>query len=177
MDIESRMTGLEHRVRRLEDKDAIAELVVRYGELVDAHDAVRLRTLFTDDIHLYFSNGVVEGRGIESVLRVLTQRWDMIKTSVHVSHGHVIDLDPLDGDRATGVLFSHAEVVREGTPMVAALRYDDRYRRLGQRWLFAARKLSFFYYVEAASYANDVATDTPVRADATARPSDRDQRS
>ena len=176
MDTESRLARLEHQVTGLEDKQSIADLLVRYGEVVDDQDPDGLRKLFTDDARFYSANGVMDGRGIDGVMQHLAGRWDIIKTSYHITHGHIIDLDPIDPDAASGVLFSHAEIVREGTPMLSALRYDDHYRRVDGDWRFAERKLSFFYYVEAHNYVTDLMTDTPVRADATPRPADLPRR-
>jgi len=172
MDTESRIAELERRVRELEDKEAISELLVRYGQVVDDQDAVALRELFTDDARFHSANGLMDGRGIDGVMQHLAGRWDMIKTSYHFTHGHIIDLDSADSDMATGVLFSHAEIVRDGVPMISALRYDDRYRREAGIWRFAERKLSFYYYVEAADYVGDLRSDAPVRVGATAVPAD-----
>lgn len=164
MDEELRLSDLEARVRGLEDKDEIAELAVRYGHIVDDHDAKKLRGLFTDDARMHYANGVADGQGVDGIMELLAGRWDMIQTSFHVSHGHTIDLDPADPDRATGVVFSHAEVTRNGQPMLSALRYDDVYRRVDGRWRFAERLLSFYYYVEAATYVDDLLSGTPVHA-------------
>ena len=49
MDTESRLARLEHQVKGLEDKQSIADLLVRYGEVVDDQDPEGLRKLFTDD--------------------------------------------------------------------------------------------------------------------------------
>jgi ketosteroid isomerase-like protein len=164
MDVESQVAGLETRLRRLEDKDEIAELAARYCVVVDEHDAAGLRSLFTDDARFHYANGVADGQGIDGVMQVLAGRWDTIQSSLHVTHGHMIELDPVDPDGATGVLFSHAEVTRNGQPMLSAVRYDDRYRRADGQWCFAERMLSFYYYVEVASYVDDLLSGTPVNA-------------
>ncbi|MEL0140032.1 MAG: nuclear transport factor 2 family protein [Acidimicrobiaceae bacterium] len=162
----SRLAELERRVQQLEDKDEIAQLGVRYGEAVDDKDADALRNLFTDDAQFHSANGLMDGRGIDGVMHHLAGRWGIIRTSFHNTHGHLIELDANDPDVATGVLFSHAEVVRDDVPMISALRYDDQYRRVDGRWRFAERMLSFFYYVEASDYVADLKTDTPVRVGA-----------
>lgn len=172
MDTEARLADLDRRLGGLEDKEAISDLLVRYGEHVDNKDENKLRELFTDDARFYSANGLMDGRGIDAVMAHLGGRWDIIKTSYHITHGNIVDLDAANPDEATGVLFSHAEIVRDGVPMISALRYDDRYRRVDGRWRFSERKLSFFYYVEASGYIADLMTDTPVRVDATARPAD-----
>jgi len=176
MDTEARLARLEHQVKGLEDKQSIADLLVRYGQVVDDQDPNGLRELFTEDARFHSANGLMDGRGIDGVMEHLAGRWDMIKTSYHFTHGHIIDLDPDHPDEASGLLFSHAEIVRDGTPMISALRYDDQYRRVDATWRFSERKLSFFYYVEADSYAAELSSDTPVRVGATGQPADLPRR-
>lgn len=163
-DVAARLAVLENRVQELEDRDQIKQLAVRYGDVVDAHDAAGLRAQFTEDARWYWVNGVVDAQGIEAVMDALAGRWDTILGSFHVTHGHAVDMDPNDPDRATGLLLSHAEVLRENNPMISAVRYDDVYRRVSGEWLFAERKLSFYYYVNASTYVGDLVSGTPVNA-------------
>lgn len=163
MSIEDRLAELEGRVGRLEDRDEITELAVRYGVVVDDHDAEGLRDLFTDDARWRWRNGFVEASGIAEVMQALSGRWDLIDTSLHVVEGHAVSFEAHEPDTATGVLFSHAEVTQQGTPMMSAVRYDDVYRRVDGRWLFAQRCLGFYYYVNARTYAEDLQSGTPVR--------------
>lgn len=164
MDVEARLAELEGRVRELEDRDQIKQLAVRYCDVVDSHDAAGLRAQFTNDARWYWVNGVVDARGIDEVMDALAGRWDTILGSFHITHGHAVDMDVDDPDRATGLLFSHAEVLRDNNPMISAVRYDDVYRRVAGEWLFAERKLSFYYYVDAATYVDDLVSGTPVNA-------------
>ena len=164
MDVEARLAELEGRVRELEDRDQIKQLAVRYCDVVDSHDAAGLRAQFTNDARWYWVNGVVDARGIDEVMDALAGRWDTILGSFHITHGHAVDMDVDDPDRATGLLFSHAEVLRDNNPMISAVRYDDVYRRIAGEWLFAERKLSFYYYVDAATYVDDLVSGTPVNA-------------
>ena len=97
------------------------------------------------------------------------------RNSLHVTHGHIIDLDPDDPNSASGVLFCHAEVIprdpEEGSK-VAALRYDDKYRRADGKWRFSERCLSFFYRLDAADYLKGLMSDTPVKGGEAALPAD-----
>jgi len=138
MENEVRLAELEHRIKGLEDKQAVADLLIRYGQVVDDQDADGVRELFTEDARFHSANGLMDGRGIEGVMQHLASRWDIIKTSYHITRGHILDTD--QPDEATGVLFSHAEIARDGTPMISACRYDDRYRRVEGNWRFAERK-------------------------------------
>lgn len=157
--------NVEARLRRIEDKDEIRELAVRYGIYVDGRDAPRLRALFTDDARFRTANGVIDNQGGDSLVEMLVGRKDIVKASLHVQHGHVIDLDPDDPDRATGMVYTHAEVVFHAKHVkVSAVRYDDEYRRVDGQWRFADRCIKFFYQVDAANFVEEVTSDTPVRA-------------
>lgn len=46
---------LETRVRRLEDRNAIIDIVIKYATTVDAGDWTGLASIFTDPVHVDFS--------------------------------------------------------------------------------------------------------------------------
>lgn len=72
---------------------------------------------------------------------------DRYVTTLHIPNSHVIDVDPAAGT-ATGLLTGQAELALGNRLLMAAYRYDDRYRRLADgRWVFAARELRFMYNV------------------------------
>lgn len=118
------------------------------------------------------ANGKIDARGIEEVMDALATRWAMIDTSLHVVQGHYVALDENNPNVATGVLFSHAEVVIDQLPRISALRYDDTYRVVDGNWKFAERVLSFFYYVDAENYVEQLSSGLPVRLGTTPWPSD-----
>ena len=158
---------LKGRIRRLEDKESIRELAVRCGIYIDRRDPVGLRSVFTDDVRFYFKSGGLDLNGSDETVDFFTNQLNEIsKRSLHVQHGHVIDLDLENSDLATGTQFGHSEGVAQDSGVgvrLAAVRYEDVYRRVDARWKIAERCLSFFYQVEASNYLRDVASDTPVQ--------------
>jgi hypothetical protein len=64
-----------------------------------------------------------------------------------------VTIDPEDADRATGLVYSHAETSPAGVGSLAAMRYHDQYRRDAGAWRFRKRVISFLYYVPAPEYA------------------------
>jgi len=161
-----RETDLQRRIQRLEDKESIRELAIRYGNFVDQRDPVALRSIFADNFRFYFKNGGLELSGPDEAVRFFTEQLNEVsRRSLHVHHGHVVDLDLDDPDFATGTQFGHSEGVAQDPEVgvrLAAVRYEDSYRRIEKRWLFEERCVSFFYQVEASNYLRDVASDTPV---------------
>jgi hypothetical protein len=148
--------ALAARVRRLEDRAAIGELVVLYGYVMDEHDSAGIRDLFCSDATMRSSDGVVDASGIDEIVEMFQGRYAVLGPTNHFTHGHVIRFDDEAPDIATGLLSSHAEVIRNGVPMLVALRYEDRYRRVDGRWRFADREMSYMYYLPAGEYVGGV---------------------
>lgn len=142
-------SDLERRIDRLEAESAIRNLCARYNLAIDDHDLATVGELFAENARFFSKDGVLDATGREAIVKQFEGRFSVLGPSNHVGHDHVIDID---GDEATGMLSAHAEVHRNGTPMVAALRYRDRYYRDEGTWRFAERELSFLYYVPLADY-------------------------
>lgn len=130
-------------LQRLVDLDAIRQLAAIYPILVDSHDLENLVALFTDDAVLHRAGQVHAGR--DELRRFYAQIMDTYSMTVHTGHQHVVDL-ALGGTVAVGVQMGHGEVEMAGQRMVAAYRYDDEYRRVEGRWLFARREQRYQYF-------------------------------
>lgn len=129
------------RVDRLESIEAIRQLAARYAVALDARDLDTLVELFVPDVRVGDQHGRDALRAFfdESLREVGV-------TILHVA-GHVIDLDPSDPDRATGIvscrgeleLFDHPEA--GGTTwVVQAIQYHDTYARTAKGWGFVRRR-------------------------------------
>lgn len=140
------------RLDRLEAESAIRALAARYCFAIDNHDLPAVADLFTGDARVFSRDGVMDARGREAIIRQYEGRFAVLGPSNHVSHDHWIRFGD-DPDLAEGLLSAHAELWRNETMMVAALRYDDVYRREDGVWRFAERALSFLYYVPLADYS------------------------
>lgn len=163
---------LKRRIARLEDRAAITELAVLYGYIMDERDLAGIRRIFCADATLRSADGVFAAAGIEEIVRTFQGRFGALGPTNHFTHGHVIRFDDSDPDTATGLLASHAEVVRDGTAMVVALRYQDRYRRTPAGWQFADRLMSYMYYVDVREYPDALGDALRVRAYGDRRPAD-----
>ena len=144
--------GLERRIRRLEDRVEIGELIARYGLVMDDRDLTAMPSLFTPDVTIRSADGVMNATGRDTVVALFRGRFAVLGPSNHVTHDRIVAFDDADPDRATGIVLSHAEMNRRGGPMIAAIRYHDEYRRHEGRWKFASRLLSFFYYLPSDQY-------------------------
>jgi ketosteroid isomerase-like protein len=161
----------EARLRRLEDRAELTELIARYALAVDDRDIEAIRTLFTPDGAFRSKDGVMEARGVEAVLEQFRGRFRALKLSNHFSHDHIFEFGQ-DPDAATGLITAHAEVWRNGRALLGALRYQDSYRRHQGRWCFADRLLFFLYYLPVEEYATALGDPLRQRAYGDRRPAD-----
>jgi uncharacterized protein (TIGR02246 family) len=163
---------LSRRLRRLEDREDIRILVARYGQSVDDRDIKGLADLFTADATMRSLDGVMNARGREAIVEMFHGRFAQLGPSLHYTHDQIVTFDDRDPDSAQGLITSHAEVWRIGKAMVAAIRYEDGYRRDAGKWRFASRLLKFFYYLPVTEYAEGLGDRMRMRAYADLRPAD-----
>jgi len=133
------MASIEERLQRFEDIEEIRRLKVQYAELCDTgFDADGIIALFTPD-------GVLDagefGRFVGEEMRGYWEETARItRAAMHYMVNHVIDLDP-NGTDATGRCYLLATADRDGTAYWMAVKYEERYRKVGTTWLFAEMKL------------------------------------
>ena len=165
---------LEERVRHLEDRVAIGELIARYGLVLDNRDVDAIESLFTPDARVWSADGAMDARGRQAVIEVFRGRFDLLGPSNHFTHDRIVEFDHMDPDRATGLVLAHAELQCKGQPMLAAIRYQDVYQRCEGRWRFRERGLSVMYYVPTAEYLDAMGPGiaTRMRAHDRALPAD-----
>lgn len=71
---------------------------------------------------------------------------------------------------ATGIVLSHAEIWRSEKAFIAALRYEDQYRKEENIWRISSRTTSFFYYLPVEEYAEGLGDPMRMRAYGDRRP-------
>ncbi|MGC5256127.1 nuclear transport factor 2 family protein [Gordonia sp. DT218] len=163
---------LQARLRRVEDRQELAELVLLYFHVMDERELDALPRIFTADAHLGSGDGVFDATGLAAITDTYQGRFDALGATFHYSHGLIVEFDAADSDVASGTLTGHAEVVRNGTPMIVGLRYRDRYRRTSDGWRIADRIMSYFYYTPADRYVEVMPSDDRNLAYGDPRPAD-----
>ena len=141
--------ALARAVRALTDQQAVRDLGVLYARAVDDHDIDSLVAMFTDD-------GVFERRGVAAtgaaeIRAAYVASFDTYRTMLHTPHPGVVQLHG-DGT-ASGWSHGHAELATRSTLVLASYRYEDDYRCIDGRWLFARRSITFMYAVPADELA------------------------
>jgi ketosteroid isomerase-like protein len=136
--------SVARHVQRLLDIEAIRQLAAMYPILVDSHELETLVEAFTEDGQFARAGAVHSGRAeLRTFYRAIADGYDVM---VHTAHQHVIDIDA-GAKTATGVQTGHGEVgLPSGGRAIASFRYDDDYRKVGDRWLFARRVMRYHYF-------------------------------
>jgi uncharacterized protein (TIGR02246 family) len=129
--------------RRVDDRDAIRELPLRYSRAVEHRDADAMADLFAPDAR-FGEYGI--GR---DGARAFTS--SMLATSlfaVILVMNHLIDFDPEREDGASGEVWAHCFAQTEADGFVEQLlKYEDTYRCHDGRWYFLHRRHRLWYGV------------------------------
>lgn len=138
--------SVDARLQRLEDREAIRELIVDYGHMVDTRNWPGFANLFAEDGEWIGGMGVAKGR---ATIRKMME--DTIGSSssgkipagangpnLHIFTNEVIKLD---GDAATGVtkwMFVVTDAQNHPQPFYLG-HYDDKFVRVNGAWKFQSR--------------------------------------
>jgi ketosteroid isomerase-like protein len=130
-------------LQRLMDLEAIRQLGAIFPIFVDSHDIPNYVATFTTDGEFHRAGLVYKGH--DEIREFVSQIVALYGVMVHAVHQHAIDID-IGATVAVGVQTGSAEVALEGVRCQAAYRYDDIYRKVDDRWLFARRIMRYQYF-------------------------------
>ena len=154
------MTDLERRIQRLEDRNAITNLLARYYNAVDDRDIDVVGSLFCEDGVFGRYNGTDRAEGRQAIIDFYHDRLGPVGPSFHYPHAIFIDFE--SDELASGVVTAHAEMGIEGKMVMVGFRYEDKYRKDPDgEWRFLER-LTRFYYFMSHEELHDHYTD-PIR--------------
>jgi uncharacterized protein (TIGR02246 family) len=139
------------RLRVIEDKLALNELVARYCAALDDCDMEALADLFTEDA----SFGSTTGKGAsgrDTLLGFIESRAASEDWSFHYPHTHMVEL--VSDTEARGVVTMHAEMgVDGGRCIQSAMRYNDEYLKVDGKWRFHKRLIQYWYCMDLGTLA------------------------
>jgi ketosteroid isomerase-like protein len=146
------IADMEKRLSRLEAHSAIRNLAAKYTFAIDDRDLDAIGECFAENARFYSRDGVMDAVGRKAIVDQFYGRFSVLGHGAHYSHDHVIWVDEDDPHKARGLVSLHAELIRKGKPMLASLRYYDRYIVEDGAWRFLERELAFLYYLDTADY-------------------------
>lgn len=123
-----------------EDRQDIADVLVRYGTGIDQRDWPLFRTVFTDDCELDYGE-IGTWHGVDAVVAFMEAAHDMAGYTLHrITNQAAV----VDGDRATARAYVDAVIMsRDNTSGVnAAGFYDDELVRTDSGWRISRRRFT-----------------------------------
>ena len=142
---------LEQRLRRIEDRSELSDLVATYGRAVDDRDVGLLEDLYTEDAVFDAVEGPVRGR--REVVAYYLTRMRLFGPSYHIPHSQTVEF--VSDDEATGIVCAHAELGMPEGAFWVGLRYHDRYAREEGSWRFRERKVVQLYAMPLSELVTD----------------------
>jgi uncharacterized protein (TIGR02246 family) len=135
--------NVDRRLRHLEDRQELQDLVARYCIAMDDQDFTALAGLYTADAVYVGPRGRHEGR--EQVVGYLRETASGVRRSIHTVHQQLVEFGA--EDEATGIVTGHVEMSRHGADetLFGGMRYRDRYLRDAGQWRFLERDLTFVH--------------------------------
>lgn len=152
--------SIEQRVRRLEDRAAINDLIVAYFLAADGDDLEGVRASFANDA-TFSSSGAISASGRDSIVDFIQAARGNMGLTIHTPHYAQLSFE--GDDAANGLIGAHLELVLDGTSVCGAVRYVDRYVQAGDRWLIAARDMRTIYIAPWLQVGEAFASNVPVR--------------
>lgn len=151
---------IEQRLRRLEDRAAINDLVVAYFLAADGDDLDGVGASFTTDA-TFSSSGAVNATGRDGIVEFIRGARNHMGLTVHTPHYAQLTFD--GDDTATGLVGAHLELVLAGEALYGAVRYVDRYVRENGRWLINTRDMRTIHIAPWLGVGEAFASEGPVR--------------
>jgi len=128
------VSPIEARLARLEDIEALRDLRMRYHLCVNENAFPAAAVLFTEDAHVSFG-AMAQATGREAIAELFDKLQNNVTFIRQFITNHIVELD---GDAGTGISYLDARYAQEGDSIIAAVRYDDIYRRTAEGWKFAS---------------------------------------
>jgi uncharacterized protein (TIGR02246 family) len=134
-------SSVEARLKQLEDKEQIAQLLIDYGRHLDSRDLAAYASLFATDGEWVGGFGTVKGRGeIKAFMEKSLGTGPNRNNSYHIMSNFTI---AVTGDTATAwSRWTFVTPGERGAMIAQAGRYDDTFVRENGVWKFKKRVAS-----------------------------------
>ena len=129
----------------LADKQAIAELQIRYSYAIDSGAYDELDTVFLPDAVADYGRAG-QAKGIGAIKDTCRAALEPLTAAQHINSNHRAHID---GDAATATCYLHVHQHRAGTPggdhLEMGGRYDDDLVRTAHGWRIKRRRLTILW--------------------------------
>lgn len=134
------LAALEHRLKLIEDREAIESLFIELSNCLDARDLRGYGALFTEDGE--WSGVVGRAVGPAAIAEILGKYCKPWESEAHRTYHTTVDMViEIDGDTARAASkWQHIVRGVKDQPVILHLgHYDDRLRRMPDGWRFTRR--------------------------------------
>jgi hypothetical protein len=137
-------------LRRLIERQAIEDTLLRYGSSIDDEDFATLRSLLCDDVHARYGDTVIDGADA-------LVAWIAAATAARSWSHHFLSVyrvDFLDDTTATALTYHTSHHIARATPERCArtvARYVDTVRRVDDSWKIAEKVMHVGWTGDAVS--------------------------
>jgi 3-phenylpropionate/cinnamic acid dioxygenase small subunit len=123
-----------------QDREDIADVLLRYATGIDRRDWPLFRTIFADDCELDYGE-VGSWQGVDAVTEFMQQAHELAGHTMHRLTNQVITVD---GDKAQSRTYVDALIMvgDTGSGVNAAGFYDDEFVRTERGWQIARRRFT-----------------------------------
>jgi len=132
------LTDLTARIQRLEDRNAVVDVVIAYATSIDRGDWNAFASVLTDPVHVDFSEAGLPAADFarDDFVGFARQGLEVWTARQHLSPNHVVVFDDADPDRASCQSYMYAQHHHPDAPEVFLMRgsYDHQLVRTADGW-------------------------------------------
>jgi len=154
------VSDLEQRIRRLEDRAELQDLVVRYFVAADDDDYEDLGATFATNGE-FSAGGFPGGTSREEVVDFIREDRKNMGVTIHTPNYALFTFD--GDDEASGVVGAHLELARGGKSLFGAVRYIDDYVREDGAWRIRKREMLAIHVGPWEDVATSLTSENRVR--------------
>ena len=158
-------TDLAARIQRLEDRNAIIDVVVKYATSIDAADWAGFASLFTDPVHIDFSEAGMPRADfpLDQFIGFAKQGLEPWDARQHISPNHVVEFDEAEAGGAVCRSYMYAQHYKKGAPggEIYLMRgsYDYYMVRTAQGWKITSLTMHVYWLEGNPDAAQETAQD------------------
>lgn len=156
-------TTLEARIQRLEDRNAIIDVVIKYATSIDRADWASYASIFTDPIHVDFSEAGLPPADFprDQFISFAAQGLEGWTGRQHISPNHKVVFDDASPDKAVCYSYMYAQHYMEGAPggdfYLMRGSYDNHMVRTEDGWKIQSLTQHIFWLEGNANAVQEVA--------------------
>jgi uncharacterized protein (TIGR02246 family) len=154
------LASLEDRIKKLEDRAVLQDLVSDYFKATDDDDYATLAACFTADAS-FVASGFDGGGGREGIMAFLRSARAGMGQTLHTPN--YVQLRFKDDDHASGIVGAHLELGMGNQTLYGAVRYLDEYIRAGDHWQISSREMKVVHVSPWAEIGTSLSTPLNVR--------------